>query len=217
MPWDRAVQALGTGSLGPEIPCSVSTVRPHGRPHSAGIDVAEHDRDLCFTSGPETRKSRKLTETPACTLSLRLDGLDLIFEGEAERVVDPATLEAVAAVFRDGGWPATVAGDAITVPYSAQTAEPAVAPLARQRRDRVRRRAARASRNEPLTILNAALDDRAAPTRSRRTSPACASWKDWNHHKSATPPATATGSTTWLTTSAIPGRASYSSWSESPV
>jgi hypothetical protein len=124
MPWDRAAQALGTGSLGPEIPCFLSTVRSNGRPHSAGVGVAEHNGDLYFTSGPETRKSRNLAENSACTLSLRLDGVDLVFEGDAQRVVDRAMLEAVAAVFRDGGWPAVVDGDAITAPYSAQSAGP---------------------------------------------------------------------------------------------
>lgn len=124
MPWDRALRAFGTGSLGPEIPCFLSTVRPNGRPHCAGIGVAEHDGDLYFTSGPKTCKSRNLTENSACILALRLDGIDLILEGEAERVVDPATLESVAAVFRHGGWRAVVDGDAITAPYSAQSAGP---------------------------------------------------------------------------------------------
>lgn len=31
-----------------------------------------------------------------CTLSLRPDGIDLIFEGDAQRVVDRSTLEQVA-------------------------------------------------------------------------------------------------------------------------
>jgi hypothetical protein len=77
-----------------------------------------------FTSGPGTRKSRNLSKNPACTLSLRLEGIDLIFEGEAQRVVDRSTLEQVAAVFRDGGWPAEVDGDAMTARYSAQSAGP---------------------------------------------------------------------------------------------
>jgi hypothetical protein len=122
LPWDRALQALGTGSLGPQIPSFLSTVRSNGRPQSAGVGVAEHDGSLYFTSGPETRKSRNLAENSACTLSLRLDGIDLILEGDAHRVVDSTTLEAVAAAFRDGGWPAVVDGDAITAPYSAPSA-----------------------------------------------------------------------------------------------
>jgi Pyridoxamine 5'-phosphate oxidase len=124
MPWERALHALGTGSLGPEVPCFLGTVRPDGRPHSAGVGVAEHNGELYFTSGPETQKSRNLAKNPACTLSLRLDGIDLVFEGKAGRVVDPATLKEVAGVFRDGGWPAVVEGDALTAPYSAQSAGP---------------------------------------------------------------------------------------------
>jgi hypothetical protein len=48
-------------------------VRPNGRPHSAGVGVAEHNGYLYFTSGPETRKSRNLAWNPACALSRRLD------------------------------------------------------------------------------------------------------------------------------------------------
>ena len=65
MPWSRAAEALGTGSLGPEPACFLGTVRPDGRPHAAGV------------------------------------GAD-----------------------NEGGWPAQVADDAITAPYSAQSAGP---------------------------------------------------------------------------------------------
>ena len=123
MPWSRAAEAL-TGTLGPEVACFLSTVRPDGRPHAAGIGVAVHEGALFFTSGPGTRKSRNLAANPACTISLRLDGIDLVVEGEARRVTDAATLETVAALFRDGGWPAEVAGDAFTAPFSAQSAGP---------------------------------------------------------------------------------------------
>jgi hypothetical protein len=124
MPWSRATEALGRGSLGPEVPCFLSTVRPDGRPHSAGIGVVEHDGDLFFTSGAGTRKSRNLAANPSCTMSLRLEGLDLVLEGEAHRETDPATLAAVAGAYRDGGWPANADGEAITAPYSAQSAGP---------------------------------------------------------------------------------------------
>ena len=124
MPWSRALEAIGTGAIGAQAACFLGTVRPDGRPHSAGIGVAELDGDLYFTSGPAARKARNLASNPACTLSMRLQGLDLVVEGDAERVTDPITLERVAAVFRDGGWPAQVDGDALTAPYSAQSAGP---------------------------------------------------------------------------------------------
>jgi hypothetical protein len=40
-------------------------------------------------------------------------------------VTDSATLERLAAVYRAGGWPASVDGDALTAPYSAPAAGPA--------------------------------------------------------------------------------------------
>lgn len=124
MPWSRAAEALGTGSLGPEPACFLGTVRPNGRPHSAGVGVVAHDGDLFFTSGRSARKTRNLLANPACTLSMRLDGIDLVFEGEARRETDLATLTAVAAAYAAGGWPAQADGDAITAPYSAQSAGP---------------------------------------------------------------------------------------------
>jgi len=124
MPWSRALRALGSGSIGPQIPCFLGTVRPDGRPHSAGVGVAECVGELYFTSGPETRKSRNLASNPSCTLSLRLEGIDLVLEGRALRVTDRATLSQVVAVFTEGGWPAEVDSDTVTAPYSAQSAGP---------------------------------------------------------------------------------------------
>ena len=53
---------------------------------------------------------------------MRLPGIDVVFEGEARRTTDAATPAAVVARFREGGWPAAVAGDAITAPFSAPSA-----------------------------------------------------------------------------------------------
>ena len=102
----------------------LSTTRPDGRPHTAGIGALWHDGDLYFTSNPDTRKSRDLAANPACTIAMRLPGIDLVFEGEAARTTDPTLLEAVAALFREGGWPAQVEGGALTAPFSAPSAGP---------------------------------------------------------------------------------------------
>ena len=79
---------------------------------------------MYITSGPETRKARNLAANPACTISVRLEGIDLILESEAFRVTDQPTLEAVARLYRESGWPAEVEGDAFTAPYSAPSAGP---------------------------------------------------------------------------------------------
>jgi hypothetical protein len=124
LPWSRPRDLLASGPLGPDTPFFLGTARPDGRPHAAGVGAVWRDGDLYFTSGAGTRKARNLAANPACTVSARLQGIDLVLEGEASRVTDPATLQDVAGVYRDGGWPAEVAGDAFTAPYSAPSAGP---------------------------------------------------------------------------------------------
>ena len=48
----------------------------------------------------------------------------MTLEGTVSQVDDPDTLAQVAALYRQDGWPAEVADDALTAPYSAQTAGP---------------------------------------------------------------------------------------------
>jgi hypothetical protein len=123
IPWTQALEAL-TASRGPDVTFFLGTVRPDGRPHAAGVGALWEDDTLWFVSGPRTRKSRNLDANPACTVSARLPGIDLVLEGRAERVTDAETLERLAAVYRDVGWPAQVEGDAFTAPYSAPSAGP---------------------------------------------------------------------------------------------
>ncbi|WP_028920888.1 pyridoxamine 5'-phosphate oxidase family protein [Pseudonocardia acaciae] len=124
LPWSRARDALVAGLPKMTTTTFLGTVRPDGRPHAAGIGALWLDGDVYFTSSPAARKARNLAANPACTLSVKLAGIDLVVEGEAVRVTDAATLEAVAAAYRDGGWPAEVDGDAFTAPFSAPSAGP---------------------------------------------------------------------------------------------
>ncbi|MEZ0293111.1 MAG: pyridoxamine 5'-phosphate oxidase family protein [Solirubrobacteraceae bacterium] len=124
LPWSRALAQLSGGLARPDATCFLGTVDAAGKPHAAGIGASWCDDDVYFVSGPEMRKARDLAANPACTISLRLEGIDLVLEGEAARTTDPDVLEKVAAIYRDGGWPATVDGDALTAPYSAPGAGP---------------------------------------------------------------------------------------------
>ena len=154
MTWDRAAAALGSGSLGPDTACFLGTVRPDGRPHAAGIGVVVLDGAPHITSGPGSRKSRNLAADPASTLSLRLEGLDLVLEGRARRVTDPETLERAAAAYREGGWPAHVDGDALTAEYSAQVSPGRRRGSSSASTSRRRSASARAIRTgEPLALL----------------------------------------------------------------
>jgi hypothetical protein len=102
-----------------------SETMPWSRPRDLlAVGAAWYDGDLYFQCGPETRKARNVAANPACTISGSLPGMDLVFEGEAGRVTDTATLEALAAIYREGGWPVQVDGDTFTAPFSAPSAGP---------------------------------------------------------------------------------------------
>jgi hypothetical protein len=122
--WERAHTELVKGSTGPETTHFLGTVGPDGRPHVAGVGAAWFDGDLYFTSSLAARKARNLTANPACTIAVKVAGLDVTFTGTAERASDAVTLERIAAIYREGGWPAEVAGDALTAPFSAPSAGP---------------------------------------------------------------------------------------------
>lgn len=124
LPWERAHDALAAGSSGPDITHFLGTIGPAGRPYVAGVGAAWLDGDLYFTSSLNARKARNLAVNPACTIAAKLAGIDLTLAGSAALVTDAATLERIAARYRDGGWPAEVAGDALTAPFSAPSAGP---------------------------------------------------------------------------------------------
>jgi hypothetical protein len=73
----------------------LSTVRPDGRPHVTPLLGIWLDGALYFCTGPGERKAKNLARNPHCILTTgcnRLDGLDLVVEGQATKVSDPAEL-----------------------------------------------------------------------------------------------------------------------------
>jgi hypothetical protein len=133
LPWSRARQALEAGigheSVGTGDPENktfwLSTTGAGGQPHAAGVGGIWIDDQVWFTSGARTRKSRNLAANPACAMAVSLRGIDLVFEGEAQRITDSDTLERLAGAYRDQGWPVHVDGESFTAPYSAPSAGPA--------------------------------------------------------------------------------------------
>lgn len=123
VPWSLARERLAAQN-GPEVGYFLGTVGADGRPYAAGIGAVWDDGDLYFTSGPGTRKSRNLAARPDCTIAVKLTGLDLTMNGQARRVTDDPTLQRVAAIYRELGWPAQVDGDGFTAPFSAPSAGP---------------------------------------------------------------------------------------------
>jgi hypothetical protein len=120
--WSRPRDLLASELPTADVPIFLSTAGPDGRPHAAGVGATWHDGEIYFVSGPGTRKSRNLAANPACAISLRLPGIDLVLEGEAHRVTDASTVAQIAAVYQAAGWPAEADGDALTAPFSAPSA-----------------------------------------------------------------------------------------------
>lgn len=124
LPWSRARDLLAADPPQTKSSFFLSTTRPDGSPHVAGIGALLVAGEIYIVSGPTTRKSRDLAANPACSLAVGLEGMDLVLDGAAARVTDRPTLETVAAAYREAGWPAEVEGDAFTAPYSAPSAGP---------------------------------------------------------------------------------------------
>lgn len=120
----RLTQAPGSG--GPQRHTVwLTTINPDGSPHVTAVGVVQYGGSWYFTSGPVTRKSRNLARDRRCVVSVATDPFDLVIDGAAERVTDAVELGSIADAFVESGWPAEVAGDALTAEYSAQSAGPA--------------------------------------------------------------------------------------------
>jgi len=118
-------QAPGTG--GPDRhTCWLATVDEDGSPHVTGVGALWVDGTFWFETGAGTRKGRNLARDRRCTLSVATHDFDLVVEGEARPVTDPATVAAMAERWNDNGWPARVddTGSALTAEFSAPSAGP---------------------------------------------------------------------------------------------
>jgi hypothetical protein len=127
IPWSRAFEQLDKleprgGNRGPT--CWLTTTRPDGRPHVAGVVGFWADNALYFVSGPQTRKARNLARDARCSFAMSLPDLDLVLDGTASRVTDADTLTRVAQGLAARGWPLEVEEEMVTASFRAPTAPP---------------------------------------------------------------------------------------------
>jgi Pyridoxamine 5'-phosphate oxidase len=118
-------QAPGTG--GPDRHTSwLATINRDGSPHVTGVGALWDQGAFWFETGEQTRKGRNLSRDPRCTLSLATHQFDLVVEGVADKVADPAIVAAMAGRWNAAGWPARVdeTGLALTADFSAPSAGP---------------------------------------------------------------------------------------------
>jgi len=80
----------------------LTTIRPEGRPHVTPLLGIWLDGASYICTGATERKAKNLAQNPHCILTTGcngLDGLDLVIEGEATKVSDPAELASIADTF----------------------------------------------------------------------------------------------------------------------
>lgn len=105
-PWAATRETLETAQL-----FWITTVRSDGRPHVTPLVAVWLDETLHFSTGPHEQKAVNLAGNSHVVLTTgcnRWDqGLDVMVEGEAQRVTARATLERLAAAWAakwDGQW-----------------------------------------------------------------------------------------------------------------
>ncbi|HEX5557862.1 MAG TPA: pyridoxamine 5'-phosphate oxidase family protein [Gaiellales bacterium] len=105
-PWQETERVLETAPL-----FWITTVRRDGRPHVTPLVAVWHDNALYFGTGPGEQKAVNLEANAKVALTTGCNGwergLDVVVEGEAERVTDAARLVELATAWEDkwdGRW-----------------------------------------------------------------------------------------------------------------
>src|SRR4051812_29744387 len=129
--WDRIAARLAAGVTqapdtgGPNRhTCWLTTINADGSPHVTGIGALWHDGSFWFETGRGSRKGRNIDRDCRCTISAATEEFDLVVEGDARLVTDPATVAMLAERWASGGWPCRVdaSGVALTADFSAPSA-----------------------------------------------------------------------------------------------
>jgi pyridoxine/pyridoxamine 5'-phosphate oxidase len=111
--WQQVSDALAAAEL-----YWLTTVRKDGRPHITPLIGAWVDDAFVFCTGPEEQKARNLASSTAVAVTTGVntwnDGLDVVVEGNAERVTGLDTLTQLADAIREkyhGEWDFTPSDD----------------------------------------------------------------------------------------------------------
>jgi hypothetical protein len=129
--WETVVAGLDSGSApGPDARNSrttwLVTVNEDGSPHVTPVGALWLDGTFWFQTGSGTRKGRNVARDRRCSVAVSIRDADVVFEGDATRVTDPAAIARAAKAWAAGGWPAEPdeSGSGITAPFNA----PALGP-----------------------------------------------------------------------------------------
>ncbi len=111
-PWAEVAEVLSKSEM-----FWLSTVRGDRRPHVTPLPAIWLDGTLHFCAGSHEQKAKNLESNPRCSLTTGTNqlrsGLDVVVEGTAARVTDPAQLQRLAAMWKsklDWDFEVTVGG-----------------------------------------------------------------------------------------------------------
>jgi hypothetical protein len=83
----------------------ITTIRSDGRPHMTPLIAVWFEGAMCFCTGPGEQKAKNLGRDPQCVLTTGTskwdEGLDVVVEGNAERITDDARLVRLAKAYDD--------------------------------------------------------------------------------------------------------------------
>jgi hypothetical protein len=99
----------------------LTTINADGSPHVTPVGAMWVDDAFWFQTGDGTRKAHNVARDPRCSIAVSIRDADVVVDGEASRVNDPATVARIAKVWADDGWPAEPddSGTGITAPFNA--------------------------------------------------------------------------------------------------
>lgn len=131
VPWDAVTEKLDAG-LAPDPDAHnarttwLATINEDGSPHVTAVGAIWVDGTYWFQTGSGTRKSRNVERDRRCSISASIRDADLVIEGDAARVTEPAVVARVAKAWADGGWPAEPdeSGTGVTAPFNAPSQGP---------------------------------------------------------------------------------------------
>jgi hypothetical protein len=104
----------------------LTTLNADGSPHVTPVGALWLDGAYWFQTGAGTRKGRNVERDPRCSVAVSIQGADVVVEGEAVRVTDPAGVARAAKAWADQGWPAEPdpSGTGIPAPFNAPAQGP---------------------------------------------------------------------------------------------
>lgn len=129
--WSTVVERLADGS--PPAPDAhnarttwLTTLNADGSPHVTAVGALWLDGTFWFQTGAGTKKRRNLERDPRCADAVSIRDADVVVEGHAARVTDPADVARAAQAWAEGGWPAEpdLGGSGITAPFNAPAQGP---------------------------------------------------------------------------------------------